>query len=86
MNRKDAEALGIEDGEMVRVWNHRGECELKVSAGDSVLPGVVATQGLWGNHEGTKQLVNSLTPDRVADMGGGATFFSGRVNVEKLNK
>ncbi|AIE60217.1 molybdopterin oxidoreductase family protein [Bacillus methanolicus] len=81
MNVKDALAKGIHDGDQVRVWNHRGECEMKVSVGENVLPGVVVTQGLWG---GAKQLVNSLTPDRLADMGGGATFFSGRVDVEKL--
>ncbi|EIJ78287.1 molybdopterin oxidoreductase [Bacillus methanolicus PB1] len=81
MNVKDALAKGIKDGDQVRVWNNRGECEMKVSVGENVLPGVVVTQGLW---VGAKQLVNSLTPDRVADMGGGATFFSGRVDVEKL--
>jgi anaerobic selenocysteine-containing dehydrogenase len=81
MNRIDALSKGIKDGDKVRVWNHRGECEMKVSVGENVLPGVVVTQGLW---VGAKQLVNTLTPDRVADMGGGATFFSGRVDVEKL--
>jgi len=92
MNRSDAQAAGIEDGDMVRVWNNRGECEIKVAVGDNVLPGVVVTQGLWadaaaGSHEDSNAkslLINSLTPDRIADMGGGATFFSGRVNVEKI--
>ncbi|WP_057915266.1 molybdopterin oxidoreductase family protein [Peribacillus muralis] len=81
MNRKDALDAGIEDGEQVRVWNHRGECVLKVTLGENVLQGVVVTQGLWADTEGTKQLVNTLTPDRIADMGGGATFFSGRVSI-----
>jgi anaerobic selenocysteine-containing dehydrogenase len=84
MNIEDAAVAGIEDGEYVRVWNHRGECQLKVAVGENVLPGVVVTQGLWADLEGTKQLVNTLTPDRIADMGGGATFFSGRVSVEKI--
>jgi anaerobic selenocysteine-containing dehydrogenase len=84
MNIKDALSKGIKDGDQVRVWNNRGECVLKVSIGEDVLPGVVVTQGLWADAPGTKQLVNSLTPDRVADMGNGATFFSGRVNVEKV--
>jgi anaerobic selenocysteine-containing dehydrogenase len=83
MNLQDAEMEGIEEGERVRVWNGRGECRLKVKIGDNVLPGVVVTQGLWSEEKGTMQLVNSLTPDRLADMGGGATFFSGRVSVEK---
>ncbi|MBA2871114.1 anaerobic selenocysteine-containing dehydrogenase [Anoxybacillus calidus] len=84
MNIKDALSKGIMDGDQVRVWNNRGECVLKVSVGENVLPGVVVTQGLWAHSPGTKHLVNSLTPDRVADMGNGATFFSGRVDVEKL--
>jgi len=83
INVVDAVERDIQDGEIVRVWNHRGECELKVSVGENVLPGVVATQGLWQHLDGTKQLVNTLTPDRVSDMGGGAVFFSGRVNIAK---
>ncbi|MEH7417070.1 molybdopterin oxidoreductase family protein [Neobacillus drentensis] len=83
LNHYDAEKLGVQNGEQVRVWNEQGECILKARVGDSVLPGVAVTQGLWGADKGTKHLVNSLTPDRIADMGGGATFFSGRVTIEK---
>ncbi|MGG5831722.1 molybdopterin dinucleotide binding domain-containing protein, partial [Bacillus pumilus] len=83
MNEEDAKAREIEDGDMVRVLNDRGECELVVSVGQNVLSGVVVSQGLWADQKGKKQLVNGLTPDRLADMGGGATFFSGRVEVEK---
>lgn len=84
MNSADAEKLGIENGSLVRIWNERGECELVVSVGDQVLPGVVVSQGLWSDQSGAKRLVNALTPDRVADMGGGAVFFSGKVNVEPV--
>ncbi|WP_282939627.1 molybdopterin oxidoreductase family protein [Paenibacillus sp. RC67] len=84
MNVKDAEARGIQNGELVRVWNSRGECELTASVGEDVLPGVVVSQGLWADTPGGKRTVNALTPDRLADMGGGATFFSGRVQVDKL--
>ncbi|MCI2256404.1 molybdopterin oxidoreductase family protein [Domibacillus sp. PGB-M46] len=83
MNVEDAKAAGIEDGDQVRVWNSRGECRLTVSVGIGVLPGAVISQGLWADAPGTNQLVNSLTPDRLSDMGGGAVFFSGRVNVVK---
>ncbi|MEW9502484.1 molybdopterin-containing oxidoreductase family protein [Jeotgalibacillus marinus] len=83
MNSQDALPAGIEAGDKVRVWNHRGECELKVSVGEDVLQGVVVTQGLWEDTEGTKRMVNALTPDRLSDMGDGATFFSGRVSIEK---
>ncbi|UKS31245.1 molybdopterin oxidoreductase family protein [Paenibacillus sp. HWE-109] len=83
MNEADAASLGLVSGDYARVWNHRGECELLVAAGTDVLPGVVVSQGLWADGPGNKALVNALTPDRVADMGGGATFFSGRVRIEK---
>jgi len=86
MNRADAEARGIRDRDLVRVWNGRGECVLTASVGDGVLPGVVVSQGLWADEPGTKRLVNVLTPDRLADMGGGAVFFSGRVDVEKYEE
>ncbi|MEB1809281.1 MAG: molybdopterin oxidoreductase family protein [Bacillaceae bacterium] len=84
LNSKDAEKRFIEDGDTVRVWNDRGECELIAAVGESVLPGVVVSQGLWADLPGKKYFVNSLAPDRVADMGGGATFFSGRVDIEKI--
>ncbi|MED1864365.1 molybdopterin-dependent oxidoreductase [Fictibacillus nanhaiensis] len=85
LNQFDADQAGVKDGEKVRVWNEQGECVLKASAGENVLRGVAVTQGLWGADDDTKHLVNSLTPDRIADMGGGATFFSGKVSVEKIS-
>ncbi|MGG1514268.1 molybdopterin oxidoreductase family protein [Paenibacillus oryzisoli] len=83
MHESDAEALGLASGELARVWNERGECELVVVTGQDVMRGVVVSQGLWADQPGGKTRVNALTPDRVADMGDGAVFFSGRVNVEK---
>ncbi|MBB6669756.1 molybdopterin-containing oxidoreductase family protein [Cohnella nanjingensis] len=83
MNAADAAGLGIADGETVRVWNARGEVELTAAIGEDVLPGVVVSQGLWADAPGAKRAVNALTPDRLADMGGGAVFFSGRVQVER---
>jgi anaerobic selenocysteine-containing dehydrogenase len=86
MNAADASALCIAEGDSVKVWNDRGECELTAAVGEDVLPGVVVCQGLWADSEGTKRLVNALTPDRLADMGGGAVFFSGTVQVEKAGR
>lgn len=55
--------------------------------GTDVLPGVLVTQGLWWDDDGKGiQAVNALTPQRLADMGGGATFFSNRVEVLKINR
>ncbi|KON87725.1 oxidoreductase [Sporosarcina globispora] len=83
INTRDAKIKAIEDGDLVHIWNERGECELKAAVGELVLPGTVVSQGLWADTPGRNQLVNSLTPDRLSDMGGGAVFFSGRVNISK---
>ncbi|WP_276355224.1 molybdopterin-containing oxidoreductase family protein [Cohnella caldifontis] len=82
MHRDDAAALGIESGDRVRVRNGRGEIRIVVDAAENVLPGVLVTQGLWweDGYEGG-QTVNALTSQKLADMGGGATFFSARVEV-----
>ncbi|MNP78443.1 hypothetical protein D3C76_1760620 [compost metagenome] len=50
---------------------------------DKMLPGTVISQGLWWGGKGKKQRINVLTPDRLSDMDGGATFFSATVEVKK---
>ncbi|WP_239616200.1 molybdopterin-containing oxidoreductase family protein [Cohnella mopanensis] len=85
MNAEDAAARGLQHGDRVRLWNDRGECRMTIKVANNVLPGVLVCQGLWWEHgnEGV-QAVNSLTSQRLSDMGGGATFFSTRVDVEKI--
>lgn len=84
MNAEDAAARGIGNGDVIRLRNDRGEVRIVAKVADNVLPGVIVTQGLWweqGN-DGV-QAVNALTSQRLSDMGGGATFFSTRVDVKK---
>jgi anaerobic selenocysteine-containing dehydrogenase len=85
MNASDAEKYGLVDGDRVRVWNERGEIRITVKVAGNVLPGVLVCKGLWweSGNDGV-QAVNTLTSQRLADMGGGATFFSTRVDVEKV--
>lgn len=84
MNEADAASRGIANGDKVRVYNDRGDCVLTAAVGDTVLSGVTVTQGLWAGAAEEPRLANALTPDRLADMGGGAVFFSTRVEVEKV--
>jgi len=84
INPADARARGILDGDAVRVFNGRGDVQLEASLTDDVRPGVVASRGLWwGRHSPGGLGVNATTPQRLADMGGGATFFSNLVQVEQ---
>lgn len=88
----DAEARGIEDGQLVEAYNARGVYSLKAVVTDLMLPGTVISQGLWWNtkpgENGTnkRRLANALTSSRIADMGGGATFFSTTVEVRRAQE
>lgn len=85
INPKDAEERKIKDGDTVKVENQRGIIIIRAKVIDSVLPGVVVSTGLWWreNYKNGRGL-NTLTPDRLSDIGGGATFFSTSVEVEKI--
>ncbi|RCX19173.1 anaerobic selenocysteine-containing dehydrogenase [Fontibacillus phaseoli] len=80
---EDAAARGIEDGDEVVVWNDRGSYQVKAAVESKMLPGTVVSQGLWWEQGGQRRRVNALTPDRLADMGGGAVFFSTVVDVKR---
>ena len=84
MHPDDAAARGIADGDLVRVFNDRGECHLHARVIDRVRPGVAASPATWwaSRFPGGKG-INQLTPDRAADMGGGATFYTNLVQVER---
>jgi anaerobic selenocysteine-containing dehydrogenase len=78
----DACQRGIAEGTLVRAFNDRGSVLLTASLTDAVRPGVVVSRGIWwGRNSPGGQGVNATTPQRLADMGGGATFFSNLVEV-----
>jgi anaerobic selenocysteine-containing dehydrogenase len=81
----DARARGIVDGDAVRVFNARGDVQLAAILTEDVRPGVVVSRGLWwGRHSPGGHGVNATTSQRLADMGGGATFFSNLVQVGRV--
>jgi anaerobic selenocysteine-containing dehydrogenase len=85
MNPADAEARGIEDGDEVRMWNALGEVRIAARLTHLVRPGLVAMpKGVWRRHTHNGYTSNALTPDTLADLGGGACFNDARVEVEKL--
>ncbi len=84
MHVADAEKRSVRSGDLVWVWNDRGQCCLRARVGTNLLKGVVVSQGLWwdgGNPH--HQPINALTPQRLSDFGQGAAFFSTRVDVER---
>ncbi|HLG95650.1 MAG TPA: molybdopterin-dependent oxidoreductase [Bryobacteraceae bacterium] len=84
MNRADAVKRGIGTGDRVRVFNARGSCLLTAEVDGAVDPGVVSAPSVrWGKLAPQTGHVNMLTSDRLTDIGGGPTFYSCLVEVEK---
>jgi anaerobic selenocysteine-containing dehydrogenase len=81
----DARARGIADGDRVRVFNRRGDVELKARVDGKVQPGVVSAILYWAKMARGFQSINSLTSEKLTDMGNSATFYSVLVEVEKIS-
>src|SRR3954468_8278320 len=84
MSRVDAELRGIASGDAVRVFNDRGEVRLRAMVDGAVQTGVVATRLNWSKLMPDGIGINALTSERLTDLGGGATFYSCLVEVEKV--
>jgi anaerobic selenocysteine-containing dehydrogenase len=78
----DARTRGIADGEMVRVYNHRGEIFLQARVDGAVQPGVVAARLNWAKLGPGFRNINVLTSEKLSDLGNSATFYSVLVEVE----
>jgi len=84
LNRIDAEPRGIASGDRVRMFNARGSCTLVAEVDGEVRSGVVCAPSLrWNKLAPESRNVNALTSDRLTDLGGGPTFYSCLVEVEK---
>ena len=84
MHSADAAARGIRDGDTVRVFNARGSLRLRARVNDRPRRGVVVAPSVWWKkYSPDGGNANNLTAQRVADLGGGATFYDCRVQVER---
>jgi len=83
MSRHDAAERRISDGDVVRVFNSRGEVIIPVKVTNRVPRGIIVIpNGLWLNEGGgSNRLINASE----TDMGYGAAFHDTRAEVEKLS-
>jgi anaerobic selenocysteine-containing dehydrogenase len=81
----DADARGIADGDLVRVFNSLGEVrclarrEATLKRGVAMLP-----KGLWSHNTSSGTGATALAPDTLTDLGGGACFNDARVEIERI--
>src|SRR5688572_32731291 len=74
------------DGDRVRVFNDRGGYTLKARVNGKPRPGVVVAPSVWWKkfaRDGGN--ANNVTSQRTTDLGGGATFYDCRVEVERVD-
>ncbi len=82
----DAAARGIADGDLVRVFNDRGSHRLRARVNGKPRAGVVVAPSVWWKkYAPDRGNANNLTSQRTADLGGGATFYDCRVQVERVS-
>jgi anaerobic selenocysteine-containing dehydrogenase len=85
MHPEDAAARGIRDGDLVRVFNSRGNYTLRARINGKPRPGVVVAPSIWWKkYSPDGRNANNLTSQRTTDLGGGATFYDCRVQVERV--
>jgi anaerobic selenocysteine-containing dehydrogenase len=85
MHPGDAEARGLADGDLVRVFNDLGEVHCPLRVNRSVRRGTVSLpKGLWRRSTRNGSTATALAPDTLTDLGGGACFNDARVQVVSL--
>jgi len=78
----DAQPRGIADGQLVRVFNDRGEYRCKARISERARPGVVNGLGIWWRKLGPSGTnVNEVTSQRLTDLGNGPVFYDCLVEV-----
>jgi anaerobic selenocysteine-containing dehydrogenase len=84
LHTDDAQPRGISSGDHVRVFNDRGSYLATAAVNGAVRAGVVRIPAVrWNKLAPGGVGVNSLTSPRLTDLGGGPTFYSCLVEVEK---
>jgi molybdopterin guanine dinucleotide-containing S/N-oxide reductase-like protein len=82
MSAADARARRIVDGDVVRVFNDRGDITLRARVDGAVQAGVVSAKLHWAKLNSGSRNINVLTSEKLTDLGNSATFYSVLVEVE----
>ncbi|MFM7485045.1 MAG: molybdopterin dinucleotide binding domain-containing protein, partial [Burkholderiaceae bacterium] len=85
MHPDDAMSRHINDGDIVRAFNQRGDMELKAKVTDAARKGLVVAPSIWWKKLAPdNKNANELTSQRLTDMGRAPTFYDVLVQVEKV--
>jgi anaerobic selenocysteine-containing dehydrogenase len=86
LSPQDAHKRGIKDGDLVRLYNDRGETYCYAVVIDGLMSGVCATQKQYkGSNTPGGVNVNALNSEMLTDFGRSPTFYSVLVEIEKTD-
>ena len=82
----DALARGINSGDAVNVFNHRGSYQCKAVVSKRARVGVVNGMGIWWRKLGLNGTnVNEVTSQKLTDLGQGPVFYDCLVEVKRCD-
>ncbi|MCU1383364.1 MAG: ynfE [Acidobacteria bacterium] len=85
MHPDDARARGLEENDVVRIFNDLGEVHCPLTVAPSIRPGTISLpKGIWRRSTRNNSTGTALVPDTLTDLGGGACFNDARVQVASL--
>ncbi|MBI9066776.1 MAG: molybdopterin-dependent oxidoreductase [Salinivirgaceae bacterium] len=79
---RDAKNMGLRNGDILRVFNDRGELKIKAKIDASLRPGCVSICNGYWHQEGA--CPNTLSKGRETDMGYGAAFHDCMVSIGRI--
>lgn len=86
IHQDDAKNMGIEDGDVVKVYNERGEVQVRARCGEDIRPGCVFLPMHWGRLKNGSRLgrANNLTSLKVDPLSKEPDFKYSAVQLEKV--
>ncbi len=85
MHPSDAEARGIAEGDVVRIFNDRGSMQALARVTDRARAGLVVGLSIWWKKLSPDgRNANEVTSQALTDLGNSATFYDCLVEVERI--
>jgi len=81
---EDAATAGIAEGDQVLIDNHRGRIVRRARLSSDTQRGLLVAEGLFWPVGPDDSGINGLSSQKLADMGGGATFHESRVTIARV--
>ena len=87
LNPKEAKARGLEDGDLCRLYNDRGETYAYLVIIEGHVDGICSTQKQFkGSNTPGGVNVNALNTEMLTDFGTSPTFYSVLCEIEKASE